>query len=49
MKTGFSADLDALLNGEDMSEAQAHALMLRLAAGDGRRIPGGAAREGRNR
>lgn len=34
MKTGISAELNALLNGEDMSEAQAHALMRRLAAGD---------------
>ncbi|MDH4125029.1 MAG: anthranilate phosphoribosyltransferase [Gammaproteobacteria bacterium] len=34
MKSGFSAELDALLRGEHLSEAQAHALMLNLAAGD---------------
>jgi anthranilate phosphoribosyltransferase len=34
MKTEFSAELDALLNGEALSEPQAHALMRKLATGD---------------
>jgi anthranilate phosphoribosyltransferase len=34
MKTEFSAELDALLDGKALSEPQAHALMRKLATGD---------------